>query len=40
MYARQKVVTVAKAYSLQAIDMVYINYKGKVLFYGLFNCID
>lgn len=26
-YARQKLVTVAKAFHLQAIDMVYINYK-------------
>lgn len=27
LYARQKVVLVAKAYQLQAIDMVYIDYK-------------
>ncbi|XP_021357710.1 citrate lyase subunit beta-like protein, mitochondrial [Mizuhopecten yessoensis] len=27
MYARQKVVTCAKAFRLQAIDLVYINYK-------------
>ncbi|GLV45487.1 hypothetical protein CBL_05590 [Carabus blaptoides fortunei] len=27
LYARQKMVLVAKAYGLQAIDMVYINYK-------------
>ena len=28
LYARQKIVMVAKAYRLQAIDMVYINIKG------------
>ena len=28
LYARQHLVTVATAYSLQAIDMVHINYKG------------
>ena len=28
-YARQKVVTTAKAYRLQVIDMVDINFKGK-----------
>lgn len=28
MYARQKLVLMAKAFNLQAIDMVYINYKG------------
>lgn len=28
MYARQRVVLVAKAFGLQAIDMVYIQYKG------------
>lgn len=27
MYARQRVVLVAKAFGLQAIDMVYIQYK-------------
>lgn len=27
LYARQKTVLIAKAYELQAIDMVYINYK-------------
>ena len=27
MYARQKVVTVAKAFGLQAIDMVHIDFK-------------
>ena len=27
IYARQHFVTVAKAFRLQAIDMVYINYK-------------
>jgi citrate lyase beta subunit len=30
MYARQKIINCAKAYRLQAIDMVYIDYKGKV----------
>ena len=29
LYARQKVVAVAKAYGLQAIDMVHINFKGE-----------
>jgi hypothetical protein len=29
MYARQKIINCAKAYRLQAIDMVYIDYKGK-----------
>lgn len=28
MYARQKFVTIAKAFRLQAIDMVHIDYKG------------
>ena len=28
LYARQKVVTIAKAYRLQAIDLVHINFKG------------
>lgn len=28
LYARQKLVLVAKAFNLQAIDMVYIKYKG------------
>lgn len=28
LYARQRLVLVAKAYGLQAIDMVHINYKG------------
>lgn len=28
LYARQKLVLMAKAYNLQAIDMVYIKYKG------------
>ena len=31
MYARQKVVTIAKAFPLQAIDMVHIDYKGEIL---------
>ena len=31
MYARQKVVTIAKAFRLQAIDMVHIDYKGEIL---------
>lgn len=29
IHARQSVVVHAKAYGLQAIDMVYINFKGK-----------
>lgn len=29
LYARQKLVLVAKAFNMQAIDMVYIQYKGK-----------
>ena len=28
LYARQHLVAVAKAYGLQAVDMVHINYKG------------
>ena len=28
LYARQKFVTIAKAFRLQAIDMVHIDYKG------------
>ncbi len=28
-YARQKVVTITKAFRLQAIDLVHIDYKGK-----------
>lgn len=28
LYARQKVITVAKAYRLQAIDLVHIDFKG------------
>jgi len=28
MYARQKIVTIAKAFRMQAIDMVHIDYKG------------
>lgn len=31
LYARQKLVLVAKAFGLQAIDMVYIQYKGKAI---------
>ena len=31
VYARQKVVTIAKAFRLQAIDMVHIDYKGEIL---------
>jgi citrate lyase subunit beta-like protein len=30
IYARQKMVTYCKAYKLKAIDMVYIDYKGKL----------
>jgi citrate lyase subunit beta-like protein len=30
IYARQKMVTFCKAYKLKAIDMVYIDYKGKL----------
>lgn len=30
LYARQKTVLIAKAYELQAIDMVYIDYKSKI----------
>ena len=30
VYARQKVVTIAKAFRLQAIDMVQIDYKGEI----------
>ena len=30
MFARQSVVTHAKAYGLQAIDMVFIDYKGEI----------
>lgn len=29
LYARQRLVLVAKAYDLQAIDMVHIDYKGR-----------
>ena len=29
LYARQKIVTVAKAYRLQAIDLVHIDYKSE-----------
>lgn len=32
LYARQHCVLVAKAFNLQAIDMVYIDYKSKKLF--------
>lgn len=36
LYARQKLVLTAKAFNLQAIDMVYIKYKGNVdLFYNI-----
>ena len=28
LYARQKTVLIAKAFSLQAVDLVHINYKG------------
>ena len=31
LYARQHIVTVAKAYRLQAIDLVHIDFKGKLL---------
>lgn len=31
LYARQRLVLVAKAYGLQAIDMVHIDYKGMFL---------
>lgn len=31
IYARQKLVTFCKAFKLKAIDMVYIDYKGKSL---------
>jgi len=30
LYARQKLVLVAKAFQLQAIDLVHIDYKGKL----------
>ncbi len=30
IYARQKLITVAKAFKIQAIDIVHINYKGKL----------
>lgn len=33
MYARQKIVATAKAYRLQAVDMVYIDFKGIRLAY-------
>lgn len=36
MYARQKLVLMAKAFNLQAIDMVYIKYNGRFTHY---NCI-
>ena len=29
-YARQKIVSVAKAFQLQAIDMVHIDFKGRL----------
>ena len=29
LYARQKFITVAKAFKIQAIDIVHINFKGK-----------
>ena len=32
LYARQKIVTTTSAYNMQAIDMVYIDFKG--------NCYD
>ena len=39
MYARQKLATTAKAYDLQAIDMVYIDYKGAVRKVLLLRCV-
>ena len=30
IYARQKLVTYCKAYKLKAIDMVYIDFKGRI----------
>lgn len=30
MYARQKIAVTAKAFGLQAIDMVHINFKGNL----------
>ena len=38
-YARQKLVTHCKAYKLKAIDMVYIDFKGKYLRHVLANCL-
>lgn len=32
LYARQRLVLIAKAYGLQAIDMVHIDYKGEFSF--------
>lgn len=37
LYARQKTVLIAKAYELQAIDMVYIDYKSNKLLRGNFQ---
>lgn len=43
MFARQYIVTVAKAFKLQAIDLVYIDYKGKEILlsisYTLNGCV-
>ena len=39
LYARQKVVVVAKAFRLQAIDMVHIDFKGKTDYVRQFRFI-
>lgn len=38
LYARQKLVLTAKAFELQAIDLVYINYKGNLKYCTVTVC--
>lgn len=38
LYARQKIVTCAKAYKLQAIDMVHIDLKGMSVYMYVLIC--
>lgn len=40
LYARQKLVLVAKAFGLQAIDMGYIQYKGNTLSSGITHFLE
>ena len=40
LYVRQKLVLVAKAFQLQAIDLVHIDYKGLFIIYGVYQQLN